>query len=120
MKNDKGFTLIEVVIALGVLGFGILSMFSMQAFAIRGNADANKITREVTWGVDGLEEILSLDYTDIVYKTWNVDGNLYTITRNVQTDVPLPGLATIDITMSSNVGPKQVTLQYVKANPGDF
>ncbi len=67
-KSEQGFTLIEVIIAFGVLAIGILSMFALLTQGIRGNATANRITTELVHGSDIIEEILGRDYFDI-------DGN---------------------------------------------
>jgi len=62
--NQQGFTLIEVVIALGVLAFGILSIMLMQVAGIRGNSTANTITTESNWAADRIEQLINLDYPD--------------------------------------------------------
>ena len=62
--DSKGFTLIEVVIALGILSFGILSVMIMQVSGIKGNATANIITSEANWATDRVEQLLALDYDD--------------------------------------------------------
>lgn len=42
--NQKGFTLIEALVAMVILSIGILSVSTMQISAINGNATANKLT----------------------------------------------------------------------------
>jgi len=64
IQNQKGFTLIEVVIALGVLSFGILALMLMQLSGIRGNSVANTITSESNWAADRIEQSLRLDFFD--------------------------------------------------------
>lgn len=62
--NQQGFTLIEIVVALGVLSFGILSIMLMQVSGIKGNSTANTITTESNWAADRIEQLLNLDYPD--------------------------------------------------------
>jgi len=62
INNQEGFTLIEVVIALAVLSFGILSIMLMQVSGIRGNSTANTITSQSNWAADRIEQLLNTDY----------------------------------------------------------
>jgi len=77
MKNSnsqEGFTLIEVIIALGVLSIGMLSVMVMQVTGIRGNATANTITTESNWASDRVEQLLALDYDDALLDDGDNDG----------------------------------------------
>lgn len=119
LKNQSGFTLIEVVIALGILGFGILTMFSMQVFGIRGNADANTITQEVVKSAEGIEHILSENYDDLTAGNCNTKAKVkllpyYTVACTLQADVPIPGMMTVNVTIANTNNNKQVTLEYMK------
>lgn len=44
MYKNKGFTLIEVLIAMVVFSIGILAVTSLQLGSIKGNAKANRLT----------------------------------------------------------------------------
>jgi prepilin-type N-terminal cleavage/methylation domain-containing protein len=146
LSTNKGFTLIEVVIALAVLGFGILSMFSMQLFAIKGNTSANRITQGTTWGADGLEQVMSSKYSKVIdtppdgdndpdidngppvvvaagYRpdmTNIVDSELFDVAWTVTAGAPLDDMTTISVNIASKLDGKQVTLGYVKADPNGF
>lgn len=61
---QKGFTLIEVVIALGVLSIGILGVMALQVSGIKGNSTAGTVTSESNWAADRIEQLLGLDYLD--------------------------------------------------------
>jgi type IV pilus assembly protein PilV len=63
-KNETGFTLLEVIIAISLLAVGMLAVASMQVSAITGNAHANRITEATTLAQDKLEELMALPYTD--------------------------------------------------------
>lgn len=75
--NDAGFTLIEVLIALMVFSFGILSMGLMQLGAIKGNSVANHLTEATAFGSDQIEQMLSWDYDDDRLDSTN--NNAYTL-----------------------------------------
>ena len=64
LQNEQGFTLIEVVIALGVLAFGILSLMLLQTSGVRGNTTADITTVSTNDASDQIEKILGLPYED--------------------------------------------------------
>ena len=63
-KKDAGFTLIEVLIAISIFAVGLLAVAAMQTSAIRVNSSAAQLTELNTWGMDKLEELMGLPYTD--------------------------------------------------------
>ena len=63
-KKEDGFTLIEVLIALTIFAVGLLAIAGMQTSAIRMNSIAGKLTNLSTWGVDKIEELSALSYSD--------------------------------------------------------
>ena len=116
--NEKGFTLIEVLIAISILSFGLLAIASMQVSSINGNAAANDITEGTTWASDRVETLIRLgaaNYDDpAALLDTNGDGNGglsdtgasadytdtegdYTISWNVAEDVVLTGTKTINV-----------------------
>lgn len=62
-KRVGGFTLLEVIVAMAILAFGLLAVASMQVTAIRGNAFASGATQGSTWAVDQMEKLMALPYT---------------------------------------------------------
>ena len=60
--GQKGFTIIEVMIALVILAVGLLSVASLQMNAIKGNYLSDNITSALTLAEDKMEELLGLDY----------------------------------------------------------
>ena len=63
-SNQKGFSLIEILIAITVFAIGILAVGKMQIAAIKGNSFANDITKATTLAQDRMEELISLSYDD--------------------------------------------------------
>jgi type IV pilus modification protein PilV len=61
-RNDRGFTLIEALVALAVLSIGILTMYTMQTGSVRGNQRAKQITAASAWAADRMEVVNALDY----------------------------------------------------------
>ncbi len=83
-KKDEGFTLIEVLIAISIFAVGLLAVATMQLSAIRVNSTAGQITALSTWGVDKLEELIALPYTD---PQLQAAGNTHQTTPDVFTTV---------------------------------
>ncbi len=76
-KKEAGFTLLEVLIALVILSFGLLSMGSLTASVIRTNSFSNDYTAATALAQDQLEKLFNTTFggltngNDIV----NADGN---------------------------------------------
>jgi len=73
-KREKGFTLLEVIIAISILTIGILAVASMQIGAIRGNALAGGVTEAATWAGDGIEKLMRLSWNDTLLQDTDGDG----------------------------------------------
>ena len=73
-KNQSGFTLLEVLIALFIFSIGILGVNAMQITSIKGNSTANRITQASNLAADQIEAILSLDYDDVALNDNDTDG----------------------------------------------
>ena len=65
-KRERGFTLVEVMVALGILAFGILAVASMQSAALLGTSRSNAVTQATTVAMDRMERLLALPFT-----TWD-------------------------------------------------
>jgi type IV pilus assembly protein PilV len=63
-KEEKGFTLLEVLVAICLLTVGLLGVAAMQAMAIKGNAFAGGVTEATTLAGDRMEYLMTLDYDD--------------------------------------------------------
>ena len=73
-NKDNGFSLIEVIIAIGILSVGILGVATMQATSIRGNAFADDITQATTWGSDRVEKLVCLQWDSALLQDSDGDG----------------------------------------------
>ena len=60
----RGFTLIEVLIAMAVFAVGLLALASLQIRSIQMNASARMQTEETNIAVDWLERLIALPYDD--------------------------------------------------------
>ena len=63
-SNEKGFTLLEILIAMTILSVGLLALAEMTVYVIRSNTAGNKITGATVLAQDKLEKLRNLSYTD--------------------------------------------------------
>lgn len=73
-KNQNGFTLVELLIALVIFAVGILGVATMQITSIQGNSKGRQISEASNVGADRIETFLSLDYTDPLLADGDGDG----------------------------------------------
>jgi prepilin-type N-terminal cleavage/methylation domain-containing protein len=66
MGKEKGFTLVEVLIAVMVLAVAFLAMYQMQAMAVRGNETGNQVTIATMLAQDKMEEIRNTAYDNVI------------------------------------------------------
>jgi type IV pilus assembly protein PilV len=62
--KQKGFSLVEVLIALVILAVGLLGVTGMQITAIRGNHFSGNLTQATVLAQNKLEELKHLPYYD--------------------------------------------------------
>lgn len=62
--GNRGFTLIEALVALGILTIGVLTVYTMQTGSVRGNLRARQISIASAWAMDKMEQFNGLAYND--------------------------------------------------------
>ncbi len=72
--NEKGFTLLEVIVAISILTIGLLAVASMQVSAIKGNTLAFGVTGATSWASDQIEKLIVLPYDHEDLQDTNGDG----------------------------------------------
>jgi type IV pilus assembly protein PilV len=103
-KSTKGFTLIEVMIALVILATGLLALMTMQIVSIKANAFSSEMTYAAMLGQGRLEDVRNMDYdavTAFAPVTLPVDpttkGVAYRIERQVQDNTPATDMKTVTL-----------------------
>ena len=93
--SEKGFTLVEILIAMTIFAIGILAVASMQVWGLRGNSSAIWHSQAATWAADRIEKLMTVDYADLADGSETQDD--YTITWTVATNKPIDNTATITV-----------------------
>ena len=76
--KNEGFTILEILIAITILAFGLLAIATMQVSSIKGNAQAIGITEGITLAQDKAEELTRLAYDDALLTDTTDDGGRVT------------------------------------------
>ncbi len=64
LSATEGFTLVELMVAVGIMTIAFVGLATMQVTTINGNAIANHVTTGITLAQDKMEELNSLDFND--------------------------------------------------------
>jgi len=132
-SDQKGFSLLEILIAISILAVGLLALAQMQITSIQGNAFSSRTTDATTFAQDALEQLMALDYTDAdLTDGWHPPGSqaqvsatqqaqpggvTYTLSWDVTENSPIDDVKTIDMTVTWSEGGRQRTLsmQFIKS-----
>ena len=93
MQSQRGFTILELLIAISILTVGLLGVASMQVSGIRGNYFSANTTIGLTLAEEKMEELLALDYNhgDLQDSELGNNGDL-TTTATIDHDETVEGL----------------------------
>jgi prepilin-type N-terminal cleavage/methylation domain-containing protein len=117
-RVSRGFTLIEVLMAMAIFSVGILAVGAMQINSANSNTGARIHTEEYTWVVDRIERLTALGYDDPDLAAGNrsVVQGPYTISWTVVDDSPVAGAKRIAVTATgSHRRARPVTIDFIKA-----
>ncbi len=121
-KPEKGYTLIEILIAITILSVGMLALASLQTSGIRTNSTANRMTTRATWAQDRIEKLMAMPYSDPWLEVAGNSGGLdsddnthsitsdnYTISWVVANDNPVANAKLITVTVTGYGGTTVLT-----------
>ena len=115
----RGFTLIEVLIAMAIFSIGILAVASMQIRSINLNASAQMQSEATTLAVEWLERLkmLPYDHTDLDENNNPHQDQFgsYTIRWEVAESLDLPTKRITVTVINANPNAKDIRISTIKA-----
>lgn len=117
-NKNRGFSLIEVLIAMAIFSIGILAVGSMQLSTSRNNTRGNITTQATMLARQKIEELKNLDRSDLGTADGNDTVGIYE--RNWVTD-QVAGSSTswkIIVTVGRQGEDREVTLQSITRGNG--
>jgi len=116
-RNDKGFTLLEILVAVTLLAIGLLGIAGLTVGIMRGNRHSNMATTATTLAQDKIEEIRGTDYSGIAPGTVQEQYNDITgfpFHKRVTQVIPSPpNMKRVTVTVSWDGGASSVVLETV-------
>ena len=116
-NNEKGVTIVEILMAMCILAVGILAVIAMQTSSVRGNSNSLMSTDGLLFAVNQLETLMDRDWdhADLDSSTHSDTQGRYTITWNVTDPGVINNTKTINMTVrwSSWGLPKRISVQYI-------
>jgi type IV pilus modification protein PilV len=128
-RNDNGFTIIEVLIAIVILSIGILAVAKMQISSINSNSNAMKYTEATIAAQNQIESLMARPF-DTVITGYATTAEGYSVVWNVtdfmdsdgdsNNDLDLDGdgnneIKHVNVVVNDPLGKKRVDISFIKA-----
>jgi type IV pilus assembly protein PilV len=121
-RREAGFSLVELMIAMTILGVGILSLAGLFPLAMQKVNRGDLESRATFHAQAKIEELKRISWNNL---TAAQNGNdtvetMFQRSWTVQEDVPVLGMKQVDVlvTWSDNRGPRNVTLSSFLSDSG--
>lgn len=115
VSNNKGFLMIEVILAIALIAIGLFAVMSLATAVIKGNTHSKKATTATTIAQDKIEYFKSIGY-DTISESSTVLSDYY-IKALVQNNTPGTNMKTVTVDVYWNPGTAtskhKVTLQTI-------
>jgi type II secretion system protein I len=83
LRNNKGFTLIEIMISIAIIAMGIFAVMSLIITVMKGNTLSKRVTIATTIAQEKMEDFKIRDYDNVVD-----DSGTYTTDTEPYYDIP--------------------------------
>jgi prepilin-type N-terminal cleavage/methylation domain-containing protein len=116
-RYAKGFTLIEIMVAIALLSIGLLGMAGLTVGIMRGNALSSEVTTATALAQAKMEDIKRVGYsaaTEITEEYNNIAGYpLFKRDTEIDVDTPDLGMKTVTITVSWNSDASSIAVETI-------
>ena len=124
LSNERGFTLLEILVAVTLMSVALLGMAGLTAALVKGNDFSSRVTMASTLAQDKMEDMTKLGYanTDVADTTFTEDYNtipnfpFYKRVTLTDVDNPAAGMKTVTVTVfwaedTHSIGPQTILTQ---------
>lgn len=116
INDEKGFTLVELLIALAILSVGLLALAGMQVSAITGNKSASRLSAMTAVAQGVMENIMSRPASDSFFGS-GPTANTAVATNATNCDIDPSALVGSNTFNMQAVGTLTATYSIVRNNP---
>ncbi len=103
LKDESGFTLLEVLISVVILAIGLLGVAALQMVAIQGNSFGSKLSVATEQIESTIERYRNMPFDDIANENIAAaDNNGYAIQSAVVDNSPIDDTKTVTVTVTWN------------------
>ncbi|MCA9299149.1 MAG: prepilin-type N-terminal cleavage/methylation domain-containing protein [Phycisphaerales bacterium] len=121
-RLERGFSLIELMIAITILGVGILSLAGLFPIAMQKVSRGDLESRATFHAQAKIEEIKRMSWNSLTPAVGGTDNmeTMFNRTWTVQQDVPVVGMKQVDVvvTWNDNRGVRTVSLSSFLSDSG--
>ena len=117
-NNNNGFTLVEIMVAMGILTIALLGLVSVTVMVIKGNSFSKTMTTATILAKGKIEQLKNTSYGSLAGGEETVDSAGFTYTRRwAVTNTPAAGMKTVEVTVQWNWqnAARNVTLRSIVA-----
>ena len=115
--SDKGFTLIEIMVAVTLLSIGLLGMAGLTVGIMRGNSLSSQVTTATALAQAQMEDIKRVGYSGAAWSTEDYNSiagyPLYRRVTEVDVDTPNVGMKTVTITVSWDSNASSIAVETI-------
>ena len=101
MHNCKGFTLVEIMVAISILAIALLGLISVTVMIIKSNTFSKSMTTATTLADDKMEQLKKTSYASLASGTDTLES-IYARTWTVTQNSPASGMKTVVVTVQWN------------------
>ena len=117
VRNRRGFTLIEIMVAVTLLSIGLLGMAGLTVGIMRGNSLSNQVTTATALAQAKMEDIKRVGYSGATESTEDYNAisgyPLYKRATEIDVDTPDLKMKTVTITVSWNSDASSIAVETI-------